>query len=666
MKVSVIFLIFVVASLLMPVSQVYSEKAIEPVIKFDKSEYGPLDLVTIEIIYPPANADPEIQDTIQAKIFTSSGTSRPLVLYETKPGFVYGWYQYQYHADTGIFYSYIQLAELPQWEGVLQVQRGDVLTVEFKTKDNMIFTKKVDINFNLGQVRFSKDAFSSRETVEIFVSDLDRNNNPNMINTLPVMVWSTTDRTGVMVTLRETDANSGEFSAFMTLTRTETSSGNRLRVSEGDTITARYTDNTRIPTDELTPKGSKTFAVREVFASALIGCICAPLERAITSEIQIYNSANKDAIPVTQLNTGDTAIIRNKITNAMNSNNEFAYITQVKNSDEITVSLSWIRSELKANETVKVESTWIPDSPGTYYVENFVWTAIDNPDPLSPTRTSEVKVLPGSDKEKTLLWIDTYPEYAVHIFEPNVIKGHLFGQALNGLPNHEITIYLESIRTSSDTGWFNDQKVGSTVTDENGCFYFPLLEYNIRELYHNFTESKNLNSNMSAIVTLNVEFVGNTVYHMSSAKSRIYYNADAFTFSSPPFDARLINGTRSVYEIGVSQNSETSLQLWVSNQIMEGVIELDVKNLPCGVEGEFDPEILSFEDELQKLSTLSLSTANNAKFGNYSIQIVTKHKLTELQLWPNPTQNMFEMPGPYAIVKKEMATELLWLQLRIN
>jgi hypothetical protein len=167
-------------------------------------------------------------------------------------------------------------------------------------------------------------------------------------------------------------------------------------VSEGDTFSARYTDNTRLPTDELTPKGSKTFAVREVFASALIGdCICPPLERAITSDPMIFST--RDKVPkaptyFSELDAGDTAIIRTEISEPLNRNSPFAYLTQIKNSDNVVVSLSWIRAELKANETMTVDSTWIPESPGTYTIESFTWSDIDNPDPLSPTRETQVKV----------------------------------------------------------------------------------------------------------------------------------------------------------------------------------------------------------------------------------------------------------------------------------
>ncbi len=397
MKVLAIILIFVVASLIMPDSELYAEKSIEPVIKFDKSEYGPRDLVYIEIIYPPANTDPEVQDTLEARISTSSGTAQSRVFYEAKPGFTYGWYQYEHQTDSGIFYSYVYLTlDPPEWEGVLQVQKDDYLSVEFKTKEGMTFTKKVDINFNLGHVRFNKDAFLSKEHAEISVWDLDRNSNPDRINTLPVFVRSTTDPMGIMVTLKETNTNSSEFLGFMAFTKNEKSSGTRLLVTSGDTITARYIDNTRLPTDQLSPKGFKTFAVREVFSSALIGdCLCPPMERAYTSELMLFSPTDK--VPrvlayYDQLKTGDTAIIRTEITNAQNMNTPFAYLVQIKYDDQITVSLSWIRGELKANETMKVESTWIPEASGTYTMESFVWSDIDNPDPLSPTRTTEVKV----------------------------------------------------------------------------------------------------------------------------------------------------------------------------------------------------------------------------------------------------------------------------------
>lgn len=103
MKVLAILLIFVVALLTIPASEVYSEKAIEPIIKFDKTEYGPLDSGYVEIIYPPADTDPEVQDKLEARIFTSSGNSQPLVLYETKPRFIFGFYQYQYHTNREFF-----------------------------------------------------------------------------------------------------------------------------------------------------------------------------------------------------------------------------------------------------------------------------------------------------------------------------------------------------------------------------------------------------------------------------------------------------------------------------------------------------------------------------------------------------------------------------------
>lgn len=380
--------VLIISNIQTSIPPVYPEKEIEPVIEFDKPEYSPFDLVQIKIIYPPANTDPTAPNFLVAKIFTSSGISKTLT---------FGEIEY----NTGVFVSGVMLTPDPEkWWGELKVQRDDHLIVEFKTKDNITFTNKVDVNFNLGGVRFSKDWFLTREEMEIIVWDFDRNKKPNTIETLPVVVWSTTEiyelqGHGLMVTLREIDANSGEFHGFVSLTTNERSSGTRLRVSDGDTVTARYTDNTLLPTGELSPKGFETFMVREVFTSALISgpCVlCPPLERMIMDEPQIFNPADKVAISVTQLDAGDTAIIRTEMTNIRNMDNKFAHITQVKDSDNVVVSLSWIRAELRANETMKAESTWIPEFPGTYVIEIFLWSDIDNPVALSPVRTTQVEV----------------------------------------------------------------------------------------------------------------------------------------------------------------------------------------------------------------------------------------------------------------------------------
>lgn len=382
--------IIVISNIHISIPSVYAEKEIEPVIKFDRQMYGPLDSVWIEIVYPPANIDPTKSDRLKAKIFTSSGISKDLLFWETTSEFDV--------LNTGVFNSVVSLTPDPEkWWGDLKVERDDQLIVEFKTKDNSTFTKKADVNYNLGAVRFSKDHHLSRGKAEIVVWDPDRNRNPDTIDLLSVRVWSTTEiyeihGNGIIVTLRETSPDSDEFRGFITFTKNQTSSGTRLRVSDGDTVTARYTDNTRLPTGEFTPKGSERFSVREVFASTLVSDYFGPpLERAFMPDPQIFSQIGEN-IPVTQLAIGNTAIIRTNITNAANNDIHFAYITQVKNSNNVVVSLSWLRGELKVNETMRAETTWMPESSGTYTIENFLWSDVDNPSALSPIRTTQVEV----------------------------------------------------------------------------------------------------------------------------------------------------------------------------------------------------------------------------------------------------------------------------------
>lgn len=70
----------------------------------------------------------------------------------------------------------------------------------------------------------------------------------------------------------------------------------------------------------------------------------------------------------------------------------FAYIVQIKNEDDVTVSLSWLTGMLSPFQTFSPAQSWIPSLPGKYNVEIFVWSGIDNPDALSPPLTMTINV----------------------------------------------------------------------------------------------------------------------------------------------------------------------------------------------------------------------------------------------------------------------------------
>lgn len=80
------------------------------------------------------------------------------------------------------------------------------------------------------------------------------------------------------------------------------------------------------------------------------------------------------------------------VVNNLDRQQSFAYIVQIKDQNDVTVSLSWLTGMLSPNQTFSPAQSWIPDMPGTYNVEIFVWSSIDNPDALSPPQKITIEV----------------------------------------------------------------------------------------------------------------------------------------------------------------------------------------------------------------------------------------------------------------------------------
>lgn len=72
------------------------------------------------------------------------------------------------------------------------------------------------------------------------------------------------------------------------------------------------------------------------------------------------------------------------ISNSQDIQQDFAYITQVRNNDNVVISLSWLTGSLSPMQSFSPAQSWIPTEPGMYHIQVFVWESIDNPTALSP------------------------------------------------------------------------------------------------------------------------------------------------------------------------------------------------------------------------------------------------------------------------------------------
>lgn len=97
--------------------------------------------------------------------------------------------------------------------------------------------------------------------------------------------------------------------------------------------------------------------------------------------------------PVSEVTVDEQVLFQSEITNKQDKKQPFVYIVRIRNSEGITILVSWMKSELPANETFKVSQSWTPETTGRYDVETFVWDSIEGQTILSPARKISVDVL---------------------------------------------------------------------------------------------------------------------------------------------------------------------------------------------------------------------------------------------------------------------------------
>jgi len=80
------------------------------------------------------------------------------------------------------------------------------------------------------------------------------------------------------------------------------------------------------------------------------------------------------------------------VKNSLNRIQKFAYIVQVQDKSNVTVSLAWITGSLSPNQILSPALSWTPTYAGTYTATIFVWESLDNPTAMSRSLELEIKV----------------------------------------------------------------------------------------------------------------------------------------------------------------------------------------------------------------------------------------------------------------------------------
>jgi len=76
-------------------------------------------------------------------------------------------------------------------------------------------------------------------------------------------------------------------------------------------------------------------------------------------------------------------VITADITNGQEVTQDFVYIIQIKDSQNIIQYLNFIKAEVAPTKTFSPGVSWAPNTSGKFIVEIYVWESFKNPEPLS-------------------------------------------------------------------------------------------------------------------------------------------------------------------------------------------------------------------------------------------------------------------------------------------
>jgi len=370
-------------------------------IQFNKKVFSWTDRVNISIIAPDFNSDPNMVDVIglttDDKVTVSTtGHSIPYQLAETGP-------------NTGIFSGYVTLTGDPTQKastgidgegtnpsgvesscnptcgptnGFLPSTGNDGITVSFEYSRDRTVTGSALIRWNAGEIKWLESNYPTNSQGMVQIVDTDMNLNPKVIDKFETNVWSDSDSGGIKPTMIETGESTGVFQGTVYFTGDFQSSGNRLHVSEGDSVKAEYVDRTlsfpHSPSDQL-----------RITAVTTVGSSLHPLEKAPASNARLLDSSGNT---LNKVAVNQQIQIVSDITNREDRDQPFSYLVQIQDSNGITLSLSWITGALSSNQALILSQSWMPKATGIYTAQIFVWQSIVNPNALSPSLTLQIPV----------------------------------------------------------------------------------------------------------------------------------------------------------------------------------------------------------------------------------------------------------------------------------
>ncbi|MDA0756286.1 MAG: hypothetical protein O3C04_05355 [Crenarchaeota archaeon] len=356
---------------------------------FNKPIYSWTEKVEITIIAPSWNTGINLIDSIggdpnySVNVYTNNHQLKQYKLYETDPSsgiftgkIILTGFLHDANGDGKNDTNPRTLGEGPNG-GYLQNEEDSGITVSFEFADGVVLIESAKIEWNVGDLRIVD---VTEESAKIKLFERDMNLNPESIDTINIEVFSENDNAGIKLEIAETTEDSGIFEGIISIVKDDKSSGNRLYALPYSQITAKYTDRTL-------PKPYNTNDDLDILAQEIVISNIPTIERLNMNEIGILGQTGE---LIEKLEIGQTGMIFSKVKNTIDFTQEFAYIVQIKNQDNNVISLSWVTGKTIPLQELGMSVSWMPQEPGKYSIERFVWNSIQGAIPLTESVSTEI------------------------------------------------------------------------------------------------------------------------------------------------------------------------------------------------------------------------------------------------------------------------------------
>jgi len=266
-------------------------------------------------------------------------------------------------------------------DGTLHVNGSDIIYFYYSdTADAsgtlQVITASLTVKTVSGTIGTDKANYLVGEFVEITVTDMDANTNPETLQSITVKVTTESWEVGKTITLQETAADSDVFTGKIELLANTKGvpSASQVTANVGDTVTIKYTDTLCNDSKKCT-----------IIGTAKVGQALSKTEQVPASDPEIVDTAgNALAAPT----ANDILIVQATITNDDDVAHTVTFLVQIKNSAGEIVNLGWVRDiELSVDESQTPGLSWLPDGAGTYTAEVYVWESLSSAVALSPVKT---------------------------------------------------------------------------------------------------------------------------------------------------------------------------------------------------------------------------------------------------------------------------------------